>query len=162
MRFSNVKFWKFTAENLMTKWYIRNCWCHLEMSDIPSTVVVGKLEANFSPTVAKKEFMVADFSWSSYTKTSLLFLTGLILFLLFPLLVNWFIIFQKSLDPLLLVLSIFVQYSPSALLKALLTLFLSSLYFSLSSELPVLCAFKSCWYLWFTSFLIMPFIQGKD
>lgn len=33
----------------------------LEMNDKPSTVVVGKLEANFYPTVAKKEFMVDDY-----------------------------------------------------------------------------------------------------
>ena len=37
----------------------------LEMSDKPSIEVVEKLEANFSPTVANEEFMVADFSWSS-------------------------------------------------------------------------------------------------
>ena len=34
----------------------------LEMSDKPSIEVVEKLEANFSPTVANEEFMVADFS----------------------------------------------------------------------------------------------------
>ena len=145
MGFSNVKFCKLTAKKISWPNDISEIvGVILEMSDRPSTVVVGKLEANFSPTVAKKESMVADFSWSSNTKTSLLFLTGPILLLLFPLLVNWFIIFQKSLDPLLVVLSIFVQYSASTLLKALFTLFLSSLYLSLSSELPVLCAFKSC------------------
>ena len=34
----------------------------LEVSDKPSILVVEKLEAKFSPTVANKEFMVADFS----------------------------------------------------------------------------------------------------
>ena len=33
-----------------------------EMNDKPSIVVVEKLEADFSPTAANKEFMVADFS----------------------------------------------------------------------------------------------------